>query len=276
MGQQKQQQSFLDKMNLPADYKLIEYDQVDSTNIEAKRLIQCGQALETNLVITAKSQTAGKGRLGRGWVSEEGNLFVSVVIGKKPHMIKDRDYNIISDNTDHSKESEYQKKLPSNVHYPFLAAIAIGKTIDQFIEVKSKYKWPNDVLVEGRKISGVLIETIQDYIIFGMGINIASYPLSGTKLSATCLNNYSSSGLKVAEVLELLIKNFAGLLGLDSQEIMNQWTKSAYGLGSKVSIDQAGKEISGVFNGVDENGRLILDTKRGTRELVSFGDVRWI
>ena len=161
-------------------------------------------------------------------------------------------------------------------HYPFLAAIAIGKTLQHFINTSPLYKWPNDVLIEGKKVSGVLTETIGKHVIIGIGINIVSHPEILTAFPATCLNKYTKVSVQTYEVLELLIENLDKLIGISSQEIISQWVDCAYGRSRKISVVQGEKEITGIFAGIDGNGRLILDAKNGTSQLISFGDVKWI
>ncbi len=265
----------MNRISLLSDYKILEYGAIDSTNIQAKRIIQSGAAPGRKFVITAESQTAGKGRLGRSWVSNQGNLFVSIVVLQTELAV-----NAINIGHSEAKYLFQGAALSTNAtklnHCPFLAAIAIGATLQNFLDEKPLYKWPNDVLVGGRKISGALIETISDYIVFGIGVNIASYPETGTRMPATCLSQNTGSNIKTAEVLGLLINKFDEFLRLDAQEIMRQWHEAAYGLGGEISVHQGENEISGIFKGVDENGWLILDTKRGKRELVSFGDINWI
>lgn len=248
-------------MKLPNGYSLIEYISIDSTNLEARRLIQGGKVKNNPLVISAKSQISGKGRLGRNWVSLEGNLFVSVVVGPE---------NRISNKlrtTNHDPQ-------PSLI--PFLTATAIGETLSNFTTTKPLYKWPNDVLVSGKKISGVLIEVIDGYVIVGIGINIANHPIEGTKLPATCLNNQAGRQVQVEEVLELLLYNLDKRISNDTNDIISEWTDFAYGIGKKVRVEQGEKEIIGIFQGIDENGWLILETETGRREVVLFGDVSWI
>ncbi len=239
----------------------IQHNSIDSTNLEAKRLIQSGKIGQGITVISAKSQTGGKGRLGRSWVSEEGNLFASFIVSR---------LSFIVDGYENHELQTINNKLP------FLSALAIGATIKEFTNKTPLYKWPNDVLIEGEKISGVLIETIADYFIIGIGINIASYPLEGTKLPATCLDNHTKDKNQVSSVLETLIKNMENKMHMDAASVRHEWMENAYGMGKEAVINQGDKEISGIFRGIDANGGLILETKGSKREAVLFGDISWI
>jgi BirA family biotin operon repressor/biotin-[acetyl-CoA-carboxylase] ligase len=245
-------------MNLPHNYKLIELESVDSTNLEAIRLIKGDSIGDGSLVILAESQTGGMGRLGRRWISEAGNLFVSVVC-RCP-----------------VKQREDLNLEPDASLLPFLTALAIGETLKAFIKDSDiTYKWPNDVLVNGKKISGVLIEIISGYIVIGVGVNIASYPKENTKLAATCIDEHSTAATMVAEVLEVFIDKLDKRLQASRGGIVDEWMAHAYGINKNVAIKQEKKEISGIYRGVDQNGQLILEIDGGRRELVFYGDVRF-
>jgi BirA family biotin operon repressor/biotin-[acetyl-CoA-carboxylase] ligase len=244
-------------MIIPPHYTHIKYDSIDSTNLEAKRLIQGGEVLG-DCIISAKTQSRGRGRLERNWVSCEGNLFVSIVkeVGESDNRIN-------------------EQNSPLSL-IPFIAALAVGDTLQKFIEAeKISYKWPNDVLVRGKKISGILIEIVRNYTIIGIGINICNYPESGTKIPATCLNEYTKKNVLVDEVLESLLHNLDKIYALGKAEIIHEWLSCAYKVNESVTIIQENKEISGIYRGIDENGRLILETNESKRELVLFGDVVW-
>ena len=142
------------------DYHLLSYDVLDSTNEEAKRL--AGGGASHGAVIWAREQTAGKGRMGREWESLEGNLFVSVLL---------------------SPECE----LPECSQLSFVAAVAASDTLLPIIpnEGQVECKWPNDILLEGKKLGGILLESFttmdesgedRQWVVVGVGINVDSYP----------------------------------------------------------------------------------------------------
>lgn len=258
-------------MKLPHFYSVIELDSIDSTNLEAKRRIQAGLASD-GTVITAKLQTGGRGRLERQWVSNEGNLFVSVI--KNSNLSpKGEHANLTSDFYNISLIDSSINGYCSPALLPFATAIAIGKTLQEFIKPTPLYKWPNDVLVEDKKISGVLIETINNYFIIGVGINIANHPEFGINIPATCMNKHSLKKLKVHEVLIKFLENLDKTFNYTEQQIIAEWVKSAYGIGNNIIINQGENEISGLYTGIDVNGRLLLDTASSKREAILFGDV---
>ena len=138
--------------------KILIFDQLDSSSLEARRMIENSTA-QHGQIIWAKNQTAGYGRRKRPWSSEDGNLFFSVVL--KPTF-----------------------PLGDCWMLNFALAVAIGETLKNYINKKDivTYKWPNDILLNGKKISGCLIELISSanpndfYVICGVGVNVAVTP----------------------------------------------------------------------------------------------------
>lgn len=222
--------------------QLHKYEIIDSTNLEAIRLIKAGKLdANQNHIIIAKSQTAGKGRLGRKWVSDEGNLFVSLI---------------------------YKNITPTLLH--LRTCLAIGNSLGR---VNIEYKWPNDVLISGQKIAGVLIEIFQNYTIIGIGINVSSHPEEGVLYPTTCLNKHRKTAVNIDMLLRRLVIKLENLLQHDDKKILTSWIKKAYLLHQNITINQENHTISGIFKGVDKNGCLILLQDKDKKQLVSFGDV---
>ena len=153
---------------LPAKFRLVEMDSVDSTNTEAKRLACAGAADGT--IVWAQRQTAGRGRRGRTWTSEPGNLYASFVLrpGCAPMQA---------------------------AQLTFVAALAVRDLLSIYLNNSDSIacKWPNDVLVGGRKISGILLETstsgsgVVDWLGLGIGVNLRHHPDIGGRHPATNL-----------------------------------------------------------------------------------------
>jgi len=141
---------------IPAFYSLRPVDVTQSTNLDVRRLAEAGEA--EGIVVWAKRQTAGRGRQGRTWVSPEGNMYLSILL--RP------------------------KCTPREAGaYSFVAALAVFDTIKAFVPgIEAEIKWPNDVLVGGKKICGILLETNLDeerkvdWLALGVGINVVSHP----------------------------------------------------------------------------------------------------
>lgn len=222
-------------------------DETASTNGLAAILAEKHKA---PLVVIALRQTAGRGRRGRSWISQDGNLFMSLVFAAE---LKDLGQLVI------------------------LSGLAVLRTVEFFApQADVKVKWPNDVMVGGAKISGILFERgPEDLWIMGVGINIVSSPEHGT-MYPTC--SLSSLGAKVGreEVAEALLAQFDTLYEQWRRDgfsaIKKSWLDKAYKQGKKVTVKQDDKNKEGIFLGIDDNGGLLLLTESGT-ERVLVGDV---
>lgn len=249
-------------LQLPSPYRLVELECVDSTNAEAKRLAEQGAPDCT--IVWAKRQTAGRGRRGREWVSAEGNLTFSILL-RMPY------------------------PMQTMTQLSFVAANAVADAVQvaaprgTFVNVK----WPNDVLVEGKKISGILMEGEPDmvsgtfkWLVLGIGVNIASHPVveDGT-YPATSLAAQGSTGanLDVAAMLDTLAKRFlAGLVtwrNLGFGPIRRHWLARAKGVGGPVTVRLPNETIEGVFGALDENGALVLHLDGQPNRVITAGDV---
>lgn len=222
-------------------------DETASTNDLAAILAEKHKA---PLVVIARRQTAGRGRRGRSWISQDGNLFMSLVFAAE---LKDLGQLVI------------------------LSGLAVLRTVGFFApQADVKVKWPNDVMVGGAKISGILFERGPENLwIMGVGINIVSSPEHGT-MYPTC--SLSSLGAKVGreEVAEALLAQFDTLYEQWRRDgfsaIKKSWLDKAYKQGKKVTVKQDDKNKEGIFLGIDDNGGLLLLTESGT-ERVLVGDV---
>lgn len=238
------------------DFKL--YEELDSTNNEAKRYI-ANPPSSSHTIICARKQTSGRGKYGNSWVSQEGNLFCSIIIP----------------NT---------KELSEMSQLSFVTSCALEKTIGSIIkennlEQKIELKWPNDVLLEGKKISGILLETTgsrSEYLIIGIGINLLYSP----ELPDILTTNLKSEGIKQLDysvVIDKLITNFVeyyhnwletGFLG-----IREYWLKKAYNLGKNTVIKLPNSIIKGKFIDIDLTGQMMIKLDTGQIKPISSGDV---
>jgi BirA family biotin operon repressor/biotin-[acetyl-CoA-carboxylase] ligase len=228
------------------------YDSIDSTNDEAMRLAREGVAHGT--VVHADQQTAGRGRLTRRWSSPAGNLYVSIVL--HPNMSAAR-----------------------SVELGFVAALAAADAVDALLPrgVRATLKWPNDVLVRGGKIAGILLEQTNDALILGIGLNVLQAPSDVSHQVSTivgCGGLASVDGAR--EKLLAALANWWETWQQDGFDpIRIAWLARAHPIGSKLTVRLADRLVIGAFAGIDENGVLLLDTAEGRARIVA-GDVRAI
>jgi birA, biotin-[acetyl-CoA-carboxylase] ligase region len=230
------------------------FDALDSTNEEAKRRAQTGEA--GPLWIVARAQTAGRGRRGRAWTSAEGNLFTTGLF-----------------RLDASPGRAAQLS--------FAAALAVGDVAASVVPAELvKLKWPNDVLIDGRKISGILLESGAHpdgglWLAVGIGINLAHHP-NDSERPATDLAAHGGS-VTAEQAVEQLAARFEHWRSVWAQQgfapIRQAWLARAWGLGERCTARLDGETLEGVFADLAEDGSLTLDLNDGRRRLVSAGDV---
>jgi BirA family biotin operon repressor/biotin-[acetyl-CoA-carboxylase] ligase len=236
-----------------AGVALIAFDTVGSTNAEALARGRAGEA--GPLWITARLQTAGRGRRGRAWVSEPGNLHATLLL------------------TDPA-QPERAAQLS------FVAALAAYDAIAACAPAlgsRLAFKWPNDVLLDGAKLAGILIEaegTRPLIVAVGLGINCAHHP-AGTEFPATDL---AATGAEVgaAELFEALSLAMVDRLrewGAGFASIRAAWLARAAGGGGELRARLGARELTGRFETLDEAGRLLLRLADGRLETIAAGEV---
>ncbi len=241
---------------LPSGFHLLALDSIDSTNEEAKRLAESGAPEGT--VVWAKEQTAVKGRRGRTWVTTRGNLAFSILL--RP------DY-----------------PAAEALQVGFVAANGIALAVAEVLPRSAAVtcKWPNDVLVEGRKVSGLLLESATtaagrlDWLVVGVGLNVAGYP-ANTEFPATSLAAAGAHGVTVVGMLESICGHFhSGLAGwrdMGFYPVREAWLERAHGLGEPVTVRLEKETLTGEFRTLDEQGALVLGLN-GDERRITAGDV---
>jgi BirA family biotin operon repressor/biotin-[acetyl-CoA-carboxylase] ligase len=232
--------------------RLIVHDSVGSTNSEAIALARSGE--RGPLWIAAQRQTAGRGRRGNLWVSEPGNLYASLLLTDVAP-------------TQHIAELS------------FVAALAVHDAVADVapaLAARLAVKWPNDLLIDGKKFAGILIEREGAAVILGIGINCAHHP-AATAHPATDL---STAGVTVSphDLLQRLAARMLSRLsqwdqGAGFAAIRADWLARAVGLGQEIRVRLPLRELTGQFQAVDESGRLMLRLADGSVEAVSAGDI---
>jgi BirA family transcriptional regulator, biotin operon repressor / biotin---[acetyl-CoA-carboxylase] ligase len=241
-------------IRLPAGYRLVAYDSVGSTNDVARELANRGAA---DVVVWALQQTAGRGRRGRAWLSPPGNLYASFVL--RPDFPPARAAQL-----------------------GFVAALAVGDALAGVVPANRKLacKWPNDVMVEDRKIAGILVETETgagglEAVVVGIGINLAAAPLA-TETPAISVAALGCACPAPGVVLERLAAHFDIWLErwrrAGFAPVRKAWRAAAAALGQPIRVRLEGIELHGRFRDLDEEGGLLLETADGLRR-ISAGEV---
>ncbi len=217
------------------------FDEAGSTNDIAAELAREGAPEGT--VVTALLQSKGRGRRGRQWHALPGeSALVSVVL---------------------------RPTLPLNQFHQlaFVAAVAVGSCLEE-CGVRSELKWPNDVLVDDKKICGILVETAGSAAVVGIGINVkqTDFPL-GLNAQATSVALCGGNCLDVDAVVDMLLRHLFSVYSQPFEEILGRWRKYMWGVGRRVKIVTEGETVSGKISGVDSYCALLLDD--GQRRIVS-------
>ena len=209
---------------------------------------------DEGVVIVAKEQSSGRGRRDNKWVGPSGNLYFSFILKPKGSS---------KDIGQHS----------------FVTAVALADTTKKLLKTNCHYqhKWPNDGLINDKKFSGTLLETSLgengdvDYLIVGIGVNIVSAPDDKASLNEAAANVLTSE-----EFLTLYLKNLTDNLQLYREQgfapIRTKWLQDAKGLHEDITVRLPQDTLKGVFNGLDDNGALLLSSEGG-QKIIHAGDV---
>lgn len=234
---------------------VVTFDEIDSTNAEARRRAEAG---ETGPVwLMAERQSAGKGRRGRAWSTEPGNLAATLLL-----------------TTDHPPARTAQLS--------FVAALAVCDVVRAYVPNITRVKWPNDVMIGDGKASGILIESGKRpdgryWVAVGIGVNLAHHP-SETERPATHVGAFTNgSPPEPADALLKLILSFRSWYEIwDAQGfagIIDGWTERAYGLGEPAVVRLPNETLQGTLQGLDVDGALRLLLPDGGIRRITAGDV---
>ena len=245
--------------------RILTFDQLDSTNSEAERQLDTGAVLP--LWIITKVQTLGRGRQGKNWVSEVGNLFCS---GLYP----------LSETAGHDAQKS------------FVAALAIYDTLTEYVAPDLlSIKWPNDVLLDGKKVSGILLERFlpkskQGGLCIGVGINLLTRPSRVTDQTTACVIDYVADELlndpePILEMPEPVLAMLAAKYSQWSRRhdaegfapIRDVWLKRAARMGEKISVSLANERFTGYAEGLGMDGALIVRLDSGEMRHIHAGDI---
>ena len=237
------------------------FEEIDSTQNFAQNI--AADKKENGTIIIAEKQTAGRGRLDRKWTSPKGGIWFSLIIHPK-------------------------FDVSSSTLIPILSAVALSKSIKSVLDIETEVKWPNDITMNGKKVAGVLVDaSFQtnsiDYLILGIGINFDIDAKKLEKRLTKTPNFYGIDSLREKEnktppktlLKEFLLQFEKNLFQLDKGEkskIVKEWTKRAAGIGKKITINTSNGKISGISQGIDNDGALKIKTRNKIQKIY-VGDV---
>ena len=237
------------------------FEELDSTQNFAQQI--AADKKENGTIVIAEKQTSGRGRLDRKWTSPKGGIWFSLIIHPK-------------------------FDVSSSTLIPILSAVALSKSIKKILGVETEVKWPNDIMLNGKKVAGILVDaSVQanniDYLILGIGINFDIDTKKLEKRLSKTPNFYGVDSLRgnnnktppkilLKEFLFQFEKNLSSLDKGEKAKIVKEWTKKAAGIGRKITINTSSGKISGISQGIDTDGALKIKTRKKI-ERVLVGDV---
>jgi BirA family transcriptional regulator, biotin operon repressor / biotin---[acetyl-CoA-carboxylase] ligase len=245
---------------VPPGFALRSFEDIDSTNEEARRLAKAGEA--GPVWIVAKRQTAGRGRRGRDWVSPVGNLMATLF---------------------------FRPKITAGEggQLSFVAALAVADAVSALAPgVRLSFKWPNDVFLDEKKLAGILLESASqpgtpnlDWLAVGIGINLAHHPteLPSGAWKATSLREAGYADIAPEMAIGKLASAWAKRYGewhtSGFAATRQQWLLKARGLGAAIRVRLPHETFEGIFAGLDDSGALELRLASGLTRAIAAGEV---
>lgn len=242
---------------LPTAYRLVSLESVGSTMQEARKLAEEGA--EDGTLVWAREQTAGRGRQGRDWESPRGNLYLTLIL--RPEC------------------------APAEAaQLGFAAAVAMGDAIGSVCPpLDVTYKWPNDVLMNSRKVAGILLESKSqsdgslEWLLLGVGANVASFPKETAYPTTSLRFEGTPADVTEVDLLEAFGRHFLSWVSkwLDDGfgPLRAAWLRHAASRGEEIQVRLPQETLAGVFRDLDEDGRLLLELAGGELRTVAAGDV---
>jgi BirA family transcriptional regulator, biotin operon repressor / biotin---[acetyl-CoA-carboxylase] ligase len=237
----------------PAGWQLHYLATTGSTNDDARSLALAGAPERT--IVLADEQSAGRGRLGRHWVAPPGSsLLLSIVL---------------------------RRDLPS-ILLTALCSIAVVEAVEEVAGLASQIKWPNDVMIRGRKVAGILTEVVsreeRAITIVGIGLNVnLDLSTEGLPSTATSLSSEAATQVDRIAVFDALLRRIDAYLHLDDEalglQIRQRWEQLLWRRSQAVRVEQDGPTLYGVVEGLSATGALLLRAPDGELREVAVGDV---
>ncbi|MDA9230866.1 biotin--[acetyl-CoA-carboxylase] ligase [Alphaproteobacteria bacterium] len=242
---------------LPNSCQLLHLSSLDSTNEQARRMAEDG--VRAPHWILADQQTAGRGRRGRAWSSPTGNLMTTLYLP----------VNMPADEAG---------------QLAFVAGLALHRTVVSLVgeEPEVRLKWPNDVLINGAKVSGILLESALsksnqlDWLAIGLGLNLEHYP-EDTPYPASSVKAIVGSAPDNLQALHVLAAAFDHFYlqwkSTGFAAILTAWRQVAQNIGQPITARLETEDVNGIFEDIDENGALILRGEDAQRRIISAADI---
>jgi len=248
----QQTSSLISGEALPHGWRLVVLSEVDSTNDELRR--RASEEPFDGLAVVAERQTAGRGRRGRVWASPRGNLYLSLRLRQAD-------------------------SLAETALLSFVSAVALADAIAELApQVPLALKWPNDVLVAGCKVSGILLESDGPAIIVGIGVNLTEAPEATQALYPPTSLRQQGLTVTVAEFAPVFLRHLSEMVALwrrgGMAAIRPLWLARAHGIGGRlIARLQDGQELVGVFEDLSPDGALLLRLPTGELRSILAADV---
>lgn len=252
-------------------YRLVGFDAVGSTSTEAANAARTGDS--GDVWFAALQQTAGRGRRGRAWETPRGNLAASLLIvpGVEPALAATLGFV-----AGVALTAALRQTVPS-------AGIRTGIDGGGVPGTRIALKWPNDVLADGAKLAGILLEAIRrddgnHAVVIGFGVNVVAAPeglpypataLAGMGEAATAPEIFAALGDTWVDAFEIWDS------GRGIPEILRLWRQTAAGIGAEVAVSRENGIVRGIFETIDDSGRLIVRAADDSRIAITAGDVHF-
>lgn len=235
-------------------FPVTRYASVESTMDEITRL--ASEGAPEGMAVIADVQRSGRGRAGRRWETPPGSAFLCSILLRPSLAV-----HLLS-------------------LLPIAAGLAIAEAIESIAPVRCQLKWPNDVLISGRKVAGILAQTRAigervDHVNLGFGVNLTT---DITQLPGGATSILRETGMRIDAadfehaVFDRLSQRYDAFCAADGELDLGSWLDRSYLLGDMVKVVDGDRELIGIHRGIDANGALLLETEAGMRAVVS-GDL---
>ncbi|HVE23005.1 MAG TPA: biotin--[acetyl-CoA-carboxylase] ligase [Acidocella sp.] len=229
-------------------WRLERHDELGSTSDEC--IVRAKAGVAAGLAVQARRQLAGRGSRGREWTAPEGNLNLSVLL--RP-----------------------SRPAAEAGLFSLLAGIAVAEAVAPHTQTAPMLKWPNDVLLDGAKLAGILIDAVPDgerldWLVIGIGVNLAAAP----EIPGRCTTSLSAHGGRLAadDAADAVLAGLAAWHDASAERIREAWLALAHPVGTELIVRGAQGERRGIFAGLSDKGELLLRDKDRI-DPISTGDI---